>query len=115
MSAGRHNIEIEQGATWLLLLRYRSEPDAPVDLTGATARMQVRATYDAEVAIVSLTTENGRISIDGQAGEIALSIEAGATEELPAGLYVYDVEVVRGESVTRLLSGRAKVSPEVTR
>lgn len=115
MSAGRHNIEIEQGATWSLLLRYRTEPDTPVDLTGATARMQVRATYESDVALISLTTENGRISIAEQSGEIALSIEATATEALPAGLYVYDVEVVRGASVARLLAGRAKVSPEVTR
>jgi hypothetical protein len=115
MSAGRHNIEIEQGATWSLLLRYRAEPDTPIDLTGATARMQVRTTYDADVALISLTTENGRISIAGETGEITLGIDAADTEALPAGLYVYDVEVVRGESVTRLLAGRAKVSPEVTR
>ena len=38
----RHNIRIEQGATWRLEVGWEDESGSPIDLTGWSARMQVR-------------------------------------------------------------------------
>jgi hypothetical protein len=78
--------------------------------------MQVRATTDSPTIIVSLTTENGRISLGGVAGTIDLLIPATATTGLTPGLYIYDLELVSaGGEVTRIVEGNFKIKPEVTK
>ncbi len=70
MIAGIYNMLIEQGTTFVrsFNIQYPDPEDPEVylnyDLTGYTARMQIRRTIDSSTAIVTCTTENGRISID---------------------------------------------------
>jgi hypothetical protein len=89
-----------------------------VNLTGYNARMQVRDSYDAGTAIVSLTAGTG-ITLGGTAGTIDLALSATQTAALdgtPNTQFVYDLELVSGAGyVTRLVEGRFYVSPEVTR
>jgi hypothetical protein len=113
MLAGSYDLNIEQGATFTLAMFYQDDNGAAVDLTGRTARMQLRTSIDGEVEI-ELTTENSRIIIDGPRGQITLSIAATDTEELTGG-GVYDLELVQGAIVERILEGFYKVKPEVTR
>jgi hypothetical protein len=86
---------------------------APVDLTGYTDAMQVRASYSSATAIISLTNGSG-ITLGGAAGTIQLSISAVTTAALTAGTYVYDLELTYAGTVTRLLEGQFVVTPEVT-
>jgi hypothetical protein len=86
---------------------------APVDLTGYTAAMQVRASYSSATAIISLTNGSG-ITLGGAAGTIQLNISAVTTAALTAGTYVYDLELTYAGTVTRLLEGQFVVTPEVT-
>lgn len=115
MSAGVYKVTIEQGATFALVLTWKDSAGAPIDLTGYTARMQIRTSARAATATLALTTENGRIALGGAAGTITLSISAVDTAALAARPYVYDLELVTGASVTRLLDGECLVTPEVTR
>jgi len=88
----------------------------PVDLTSFTARMQIRSDIDATDTLVSLTNENGGITLGAAAGTIALLISATATAALDFTSAVYDLEVVSAAGVvTRLLSGAVTLVPEVTR
>jgi hypothetical protein len=115
MAATTYDILIEQGATFSQLVTYK-ESGVAVNLTGYTARMQVRATLEAATALIELTTANGRIALGGAAGTITLSISATDTEALTAGRGVYDLELVSGSGiVTRLLQGVATISRNVTR
>jgi hypothetical protein len=43
-----------------------------INLTGYTARMQVRSTLESAEALIELTTANGRIALGGSAGTITL-------------------------------------------
>lgn len=114
MSAGQYSFEIDQGSTFTRTLTYKVS-GVVVNLTGYTARMQLRPTVASDTVTLSLTTENGRISLTSQ-GVITLSVAADVTAALAAGVYVYDLELVAGNgTVTRLLEGSAIVSPEVTR
>lgn len=106
----------EQGSTFRRRLTLKDSEGALVDLSGYTARMQVRAKVESSAVIASLTTENGRITIGGTDGTITLLLSATETAALPAGGYVYDLEIVNGLSdVVRLLEGQFIVSGNVTR
>ena len=115
MAAGLYDITIEQGATFTLSLTWKDSTDAPVNITGYTARMQVRENYEAESTLVSLTSSGGDIVLGGALGTIAITIAASVTQLLQLDEAVYDLELVNGATVTRLLQGKATVSREVTR
>lgn len=109
------SLTCKQGSTFTRHITYKSN-GVIVNLTGYTARMQVRPAYayESSVVIVNLTTGSG-ITIDGEHGAIDLAITASATAAIAAGNYVYDLEVVApGGTVTRLLEGPFIVTPEVT-
>lgn len=115
MSAGILNLVIEQGATFRRVLTW-SIAGVAVNLTGYTARMQVRADYDA-APILSLTSDpGGGITLGGSAGTITVLASASLTAALTPGAYLYDLELESADgTVTRLLKGQATVDPEVTK
>jgi hypothetical protein len=112
----RYDLEIKQGATLSLTATWKDSTEAVINLTGYTARMQVRSAYDATSTILSLTSSSG-ITLGGAAGTIAITASATVTAALTAPWAgVWDLELVSGGGVvTRLLEGAATVSPEVTR
>lgn len=113
---GRYDMTIFQGASFDTTLTWKTgTPATAVNLTGYTARLQVRTSVDSASTVLELTTSNGGITLGGAAGTVALAATATATTALSAGYYVYDLELVSGATVTRLLEGRVSVSAEVTR
>jgi hypothetical protein len=114
---GYLDLNCYQGANFDYRLTWQTNGTA-VNLTGYNARMQVRDSYDAGTAIVSLTAGTG-ITLGGTAGTIDLALSATATAALdgtPNTQFVYDLELVSGAGyVTRLVEGRFYVFPEVTR
>jgi len=85
------------------------------DLTGWTARMQVRPTISSATVTLDLDSTGGEIVLGGAAGTVTILIAASATAALTAASYVYDLELVDGTEVTALLAGTFVVAPEVTR
>ena len=115
-SPGRLDMDCYQGASFDYTLTWQTG-GTPVNLSGYTARMQVRDTYDGGSAVVSLTSGTG-ITLGGTAGTILVALTAtqtAAIDATPSGQYVYDLELVNGATVTRLVEGTFIVSPEVTR
>ena len=112
----RYDLEIKQGATLSLTATWKDSSGTAVNLTGYTARLQVRATYDSSSTILSLTSASG-ITLGGAAGTISITASATVTAALTAPWSgVYDLELVSGGGeVTRLLEGAVTVSPEVSR
>ena len=117
MAAGKLKLLIEQGATFRKTLTWKAgTPAVPVDLTGCTARMQFRAEIAATTPLITLTTENGGITLGGALGTIELVITATATAAITWTTAVYDLEVVFASGdVWRLVYGPVTVSLEVTR
>jgi predicted MFS family arabinose efflux permease len=115
MAAGTLDFTIEQGATFNLLLTWKID-DVPVNITNWTARLQARVDVEDTEVILSLTTSNGGITLGGALGTISLDQTATQTALLPAGGYIYDLEMISGVgAVTRLVQGELNISPEVTR
>lgn len=115
---GKINLTIYQGATFRNLSTWKAgDPTpTPVDLTGCTARMQIRQTVAASTAYATLTTENGGIILGDDAGtvEIYISDEDTAAYSWTTGFYDLEIEFPSGE-VRRLIEGKVTVKPEVTR
>lgn len=111
---------IYQGATFRKRLRWSVKATGvPIDLTGCTARMQVRAETSAPIVLQELTTENGGITLGGTAGTIDLYVGATATAAINWEGGVFDLEIIHPgalpDDVTRIAQGTVSVSPEVTR
>jgi len=112
MSAGKHNIIIDQGADFSEQFTL-SEDGTPTDLTGYSARAQLRqkksSTSVAETFICVIT--------DAAGGSLNMAMMNSSTKNLTAGRYYYDLELYSASdvSVIRLLEGAATITAEVTR
>ena len=121
MAAGRYNFFCEQGATFNPTISWVDDEGVAVDLSTYEARMQVRPTVPSasvifEVTSASPAAASGGITLGGSAGTIEIVLEATATDDLPTGTFRYDLELEAPDGfVTRLLKGRFKIDPEVTR
>lgn len=113
----KHNITIIQGATLRDVTTWKAgDPALPVDLTGCTARMQVRARVEDPIPLLDLTTANGGIILGGTAGTVTVYLSATATAAIQWKAGVYDLEIEFGNGdVRRLMAGSVSVSPNVTR
>lgn len=91
------------------------EYNQPVDLTGYTARMQIRSKLEDLTVLTELTTENNRILIDNTLKTITLTIPANVTAALNFQSAVYSLELVNGSEVTPFIGGTVSLIKEVTR
>ncbi len=119
MTAGVLNLSIEQGATFRLPITWKTgTPRTVVNLTGYTARMQLRRVVTDELPLISITdtlSSEGQVILGGVLGTIEVFITDTATEELVSG-GVYDLELIApNDDVKRLVQGRFSLSLNVTR
>jgi hypothetical protein len=127
MIAGVYNITCEQGSSFLRTLELE-QPDLNADptgqtyeefdLSGYTARMQVRRTIDSDSAIVTLTTENLGLEINPNndtVNLIKMSMSSSVTASINSS-GVYDLEVTSSTGfVSKIVKGAFTLIPEVTR
>jgi hypothetical protein len=88
---------------------------APININGYTAQMQMRSSATSPTAVLTLTTQNGGITLTGATGNIALHATAAQTGAINQGPYDYDIELYSGASVIRVVQGQVEVSAQVTR
>lgn len=117
-----YNLCINQGATYRRTFTWKTtlccgqwvagaEP-SPVDLTGYTASMQIRAFPLATTVLYTATPD---IVLGGELGTITLTIPASDTEDFTWWSGVYDLLLMSPLGVvTRVLQGSVTVSPGVT-
>ena len=92
------------------------EYNKPTDLTGFTARMQIREKITSAEVILSLTTENSGIVINNTTKTITLNISATDTASLNFTTAVYSLELVSPTGVvTPFINGNISLVQEVTR
>lgn len=92
------------------------EYNEPINLTGYTARMQIREKIDSVDVIDELTTVNGAITIDTTNYKINVVISAADTALYTFSTAVYSLELVSaGGVVTPFANGVLTLVKEVTR
>jgi hypothetical protein len=115
MAVFKVKLVVYQGSTFRKHMTWRAA-GVPVDLTGCTARMQIRPEVESPTVLASLTTENGGITLGGVAGTIDLYLSSAATTLFSWEEGAYDIEFIfTNGDVLRKIAGSVKVSPEVTR
>lgn len=108
------DLALPQGQTWDTEFLWEAD-GAAVDLTGWSARMQIRASAEAASPTVSLSTATNTLTTVSS-GVIGMSYSAISSAAITAGAYLYDLEVVNPSgAVRRLLEGRVLISREMTR
>lgn len=92
------------------------EYNLPVDLTGYTARMQIREKLDSATVLHELSTTLGNIALNNTTKTITLTIPAATTAgfTFTSGVYSLELEASSGV-VTQLVSGTVTLVKEVTR
>ncbi len=117
--AGKLDLVIDKGSTFEKELTWSTlvnNVSTPVNLTGMSVRAMFREEMDSPSPFLTLTTENGGIELtEPLAGKSKLRVSATASAALVPISGVWDIEFVSGETVVRLLEGKVKLKPEVTR
>jgi hypothetical protein len=115
MALATYDISADQGSDFSTVITYSDDAGNPVNLTGATGRMQVRRFAGSPAANITLTNGSG-VALGGVLGTITITISSAALSQVPAGAYVYDIEIVdTSQKVLKVISGNFIVGAEVTR
>ena len=144
MAAAEKELDVEQGATFFLGFTWYppgpTDPEtglptgSPHDLTGCTARMQMRK-KQGDPILLTATSEDpgdpldpllvaagaGRITLGGVTGRIEITLTDEDTDLLTFSQGRYDLEVEWPQQpgelrprVDRVLQGKVNVSPNIT-
>lgn len=114
-TAGKLDIVIEQGATFRPVFLWTDSGKVPRDLTGYSAKFQVRTHAESATALLTLSSDDGTLVLGGVEGTITFALSAAQTRDLTFQSGVYQLELVHGDTVVRLLEGWVRVSREVVR
>ncbi len=111
---------VPQGATFVAEITFvdPAAANAPVDLTGYSARLQARVTATDPDPPVYATTSGagGHLSLGGVSGLVTWTIPAAATATFDWAQLVFDLEVESPDGVVyRLIQGRLMLDRNVTR
>jgi len=108
-----YHITCYQGAT-LDKSFTATNDNVPINWTGYTGKLQVRRYINtSDTAVLTLTTGSG-ITAGANDGKVIFTVTAAQTGAIPAGNYVYDLELTSGSYVVRFLQGRFTVDGQVT-
>ena len=113
--AGQKNFEVDQNTTFSFIVEYKDADGNPIDLDGATAKMQVRDTKGGSKLAFTLTSPNGGIVIDAPNGTITCKMTPTQTNKLFYPKSSYDLMIVDSNSnKTKLIEGFFTLSRSVT-
>ena len=116
MAAATYDFQIEQGATLLKPIVWKDSSGTPINLTGYTAKMQVRSSVTSPTVLLELSTANNRLTINPSTGTVTMIFSATTTAAITWSRGKYDLELTSYDgTVTRLLEGEITVSKEITR
>lgn len=116
MPALNLDLTVEQGTTWAHGFIPKIN-GSPVLAAGWTAKAQARTAVPDPEILHEWSTDLGNASVDATSGVVTLSIRPAESSAWAWRLAVYDLEVTSPDGATtyRVVQGKIRVSPEVTR
>ena len=140
MASAYYDINTQQSSTFNFHIEYYDADGDPVDLTGYTARLQVRPNTTS--SRLYLHVSNGEVISGGTAGDfgatggmvgvggiylnkgstgatalggILVSADAISMSNVRAGTWVYSLDLTKDGKTEEILNGRFVVAPKITR
>ncbi len=113
MTAAVYNLVIDQGSDFAINLTIK-ELGAVKDLTGYSARAQMRSSRTSSTVAASFTCT---VLSPATGGVVQMSLSNSVSSALASGRYFYDLEIHTPSDavVRRLIQGEVTLNPEVTR
>lgn len=105
------NLYVDQGCDYSSTITVTTPTGQPLNLTGYTVASQMRKSYQSSVF------HNFTCAIqDPVNGKVLLSLTATQSEAIPAGRWLYDVEITQTSSgkKRRVVEGIVTVTPQIT-
>lgn len=103
---------MDQGTTWNNVIYINDDVSgANINLSSYSVRSQLRRNPYARSAAGNIICE----ITDTANGEITMSMDSSNTANIKAGRYTFDVELVLGTIIYRILEGIIHVTPENTK
>jgi hypothetical protein len=113
--AVQKNFEVDQNTTFTFTVEYEDNSGNPIDLTGASAKMQVRDTKGGQKLAFTLTSPLGGISLDGPNGKLTIKMTPTQTNKLFYPKSEYDIMLTDSNlNKTKLVEGFITLSRSVT-
>jgi hypothetical protein len=113
--AVQKNFEVDQNTTFTFIVEYKDSNGNAVNLTGASAKLQVRDTKGGTKLAVSLTSPSGGITIDAALGKLTVKMTPTQTSKLFYPKSEYDLMLTDSNfNKTKLLEGFITLSRSVT-
>mgnify|MGYP003114699440 FL=1 len=139
--AAEFNISHDKGTSFKFYALYKDSAGSAVNLSGYSARMQIRRSPDDPKMTLFVTgsgvtnggttgefsgtggvSGTGGITLNasssgaaGTNGGVYIEFNAVSSANLPTGRMFYDLELVNGEDITRLVEGRFEARANITR
>ena len=113
MAAANYDLTIDQGTTFAIDITI-NESGSAKDLTGYSARAQMRSTKTASTVAASFTCT---VLNPATEGKVKMELSPATTSAMAAGVYFYDLEIHTSNDaiVKRLIEGKVTLNQEVTR
>tara|TARA_Y100000310_G_scaffold120373_1_gene119141 strand:- start:10366 stop:10722 length:357 start_codon:yes stop_codon:yes gene_type:complete len=114
-----YNLDVIQGSTFSAQLSIKNSDGTAVDLDGYSVRGKLKYNYGTGAHLVDLDPKvNTTAPLTAASGVIDVKLTAAQTADLPVIMGVYDIETFNDSDpveVNKVLDGKVKVHPEVTR
>jgi hypothetical protein len=104
------NLYVDAGASYSNIITVTASNGQALDLTGYTVASQMRKSYSSSIAY------NFTASVyNAQTGKVRLQLTPSQSEQIPAGRWLYDVEITSPAGTkTRVVEGIVTVNPQIT-
>lgn len=104
------NLFVDAGATYSNIITVSASNGQALNLTGYTVASQLRKSYSSSQSF-SFTSS----VYDPVSGKIRLQLTPTQSESIPAGRWLYDVEISSPSGTkTRVIEGIVTVTPQIT-
>jgi hypothetical protein len=114
MPAKNVDLSFVSGDTYLHEVTWVDSEGAAIDISTYTATMQVRKPASSSTVIVDLEEGDG-LTNGGVTGQVDIEISPARTLVIPNGAF-YDLQLEdSGGNITTLMTGRARVTAQVTK
>lgn len=104
----KQDFKIKRGETFIKDINFKVK-DEPFDLTGYTAKSEIRPSLESNELIAEITCDINPIK-----GRVQMQLSKEQTSQIPAGKYFYDLCLTKDNINTYYLQGRFIVNKYVT-